>query len=147
MDVRDDLESYQADLATRISRLANTELKLKSYMDAIATTKRALQAANRDRIVARRPREQDVFVVLKFQKLMPLPIGAYRISWCSAKPMKIHWSSFIADRPELDVIEMEGLHFDRSPRGYNVMQAMDADSDSASSDSIVHIPFRRHVTG
>ncbi|KAF9931834.1 hypothetical protein BGZ67_005089 [Mortierella alpina] len=127
MDARDDLE-YQADLAIRPSSPADTELELKNCKDALANIERALKAANRDRVIARRPREQEGFVVLKFQKPMPLPIGAYRIFAVQRKAVESTPEQVIADHPELDAIEMEELRFDRSPRGHNVIQAMNADS-------------------
>ncbi|KAF9084699.1 hypothetical protein BGX27_003733, partial [Mortierella sp. AM989] len=60
MDVNDDLASTQEELENTHAELAETQLELKNTKDALAIT-------NLDRIHTRPPRQQEVFVVLKFQ--------------------------------------------------------------------------------
>ncbi|KAF9922682.1 hypothetical protein BGZ67_010304 [Mortierella alpina] len=120
MDANDDLASTQEELENTHAELAETQLELKNTKDALAV-------ANRDRILARPPRQQEVFVVLKFQNPKPLPIGGYRIFAVQRKAISSKLEQFIADHPELDAVEMPELRFDRSPRGHNVIQVMNAD--------------------
>ncbi|KAG0011733.1 hypothetical protein BGZ80_000453 [Entomortierella chlamydospora] len=93
MDTKDDLESTQADLDAALSNLeekeldeyarqgtkaeldkelsshAETKLELQNIKDALVNSERAHQEANRNQVLPRPPKEQEVFV--KFQTPQP----------------------------------------------------------------------------
>ncbi|KAF9434784.1 hypothetical protein BGZ76_007423 [Entomortierella beljakovae] len=99
-------------------------------MAALVNSERARLEANCDRVLSRPYDKQEVFVVLKFRKLQPLPIGGYRFFALQRKAVDRTLDQFITDNPELDVIEVESLRFDRSPRDENVYQQMRDDKDA-----------------
>ncbi|KAF8970750.1 hypothetical protein BGZ46_010403 [Entomortierella lignicola] len=165
MDVKDDLESTQADLDTALSNLvekeqelknselafanseyarqvakaelneelsahAETKLKLQNIKNELVNSERARQEANRNRVLPRPPKDQEVFVVLRFKKPQPLPVGGFRIFAQQRKLIDIKVNQFIADNPELDAVKVKELRFDPSPRGENVIQHMKRDKDA-----------------
>ncbi|KAF9149372.1 hypothetical protein BGX20_006008, partial [Mortierella sp. AD010] len=129
-DVEDDLEFIQAERDTALSSLAETQLELQNARDALANSEYARREANQNRVISRPCKEQEVFVVLKFQKPQPPPVGGFRIFAQQRKVVDRRLKQFIADNPELDAVEVEELRFDRSPRGENVIQHMRRDKDA-----------------
>ncbi|KAF9343692.1 hypothetical protein BGX26_005346, partial [Mortierella sp. AD094] len=134
LDAEDDLESSQADLSAALSSLVERELELGNTKVALANSgharlnaERACLEANRERVLSRPHRKQEIFVVLKFRKPQPLPVGGYRFFALQRMAVDRTLDQFIADNPELDAIEVEALRFDRSPRGENVYQQMKGD--------------------
>ncbi|KAG0007669.1 hypothetical protein BGZ80_004381 [Entomortierella chlamydospora] len=107
--------------------LTETQLELQNTKDALANSERARQEANQNRVLTRPHRKQEVFVVLRFQKPQPLPVGGFRIFALQRKAVDRTLTQFVADNPELDAAEVEELRFDRSPRGENVYQQMKDD--------------------
>ncbi|KAF8967582.1 hypothetical protein BGZ46_000132 [Entomortierella lignicola] len=137
LDAEDDIESTQVHLDAALSNLAERELELENTKIALANseharlnTERICLEANRDRVLSRPHRKQEVFVVLKFREPQPLPIGGYRLFALQRKAVKSTLDQFIADNPELDAIEVDELHFDRSPRGQYVYQQMKDDAEA-----------------
>lgn len=134
-DANDDLASAQEELQDTRARLDETELRLQSTQDALVASERARQEANLDRILARPPRQQEVFVVLKFRSPQSLPVGGYRLFTLREKAVERTLNQFIADHPELDAIVMDELRFDRSARGHNVFQHVKDDKESPIKSS------------
>ncbi|KAF9414398.1 hypothetical protein BGZ76_004878 [Entomortierella beljakovae] len=116
-----DLEACQADLDSAKTSLKEKELELRNCKDALANSEQARLEANLDR-------GQEVFVVLRFQKPQPLPVGAFRLFTLQRKAADRTLDRFIADHPELDVVEE--LRFERSPRGQFVYQHMKDDKNA-----------------
>ena len=108
-DANDDLASAQEELEDTRAKLDETEFKLQNTRNALANSERARQEANRDRILTRPPRQQEVFIVLKFQSPQPLPVGGYRLFTLQQKAVDRTLSQFKADNPELDAIVMDEL--------------------------------------
>ncbi|KAK3836816.1 MAG: hypothetical protein J3R72DRAFT_450219 [Linnemannia gamsii] len=121
-DANDGLASTQEELEDTLAKLDETQLELQNTRDALANSERARQEANRDRILTRPPRQQEVFVVLKFRSPQPLPVGGYRLFTLQQKAVDRTLDQFKTDNPELDAIVMDELRFNRSPRGHNVFQ-------------------------
>ncbi|KAF9998521.1 hypothetical protein BGZ80_006764 [Entomortierella chlamydospora] len=101
-------QGTKAELDKELSSHAETKLKLHSIKDTLVNSERARQEANRNRILPRPPKEQEVFVVTVDHVL----------------------KQFIADNANLDPIELKELWFDPSPRGENVIQHMRRDKDA-----------------
>lgn len=116
VDAKDYLESCQAGLDTVTSSLVEVQLELENARDALVNSERARQTVNLDRVLPRPRREQEVFVVLRFQQPQPLPVGGYHLSILWRKVMDRILSQLIADNSELDAAVVEELRFDRSPR-------------------------------
>ncbi|CAO3572370.1 unnamed protein product [Mortierella alpina] len=135
MDANDCLASTQEELEDTQAHLKETQLELQNAQEALANSERARQAANLDRILARPPRQQEVFVVLKFQSPQPLPVGGYRLFTLQEKAVERTLNQFIADNPELDAVVMDRLRFNRSPRGHNVFQQVKDDKKSPIKSS------------
>ncbi|KAF9969244.1 hypothetical protein BGZ73_008506 [Actinomortierella ambigua] len=131
----DNLASAQEELEDIRAKLDETELKQQSTQDALATSETARHAANLDRIVARPPRQQEVFIVLKFRSPQPLPVGGYRLFTLQQKAVERTLNQFIADNPELDAVVMDKLRFYRSPRGHNVFQRIKDDKHAPIKSS------------
>ncbi|KAF9896135.1 hypothetical protein BX616_008069 [Lobosporangium transversale] len=129
-DVEDNLAYIQAERNTALFSLAETKLDLQNARDALANSERARREANQDRVISRPCKEQEVFVILKFQKPQPSPVGGFRIFAQQRKVVDRRLKQFIADNPELDAVDVEELRFDRSPRGENVIQHMRRDKDA-----------------
>ncbi|KAF9403399.1 hypothetical protein BGZ94_004622 [Podila epigama] len=134
-DANDDLASAQEELQDTRARLSETELRLQNTQDALVASEHARQEANLDRVLARPPREQEVFVVLKFRSPQPLPVGGYRLFTLQEKAVERTLNQFIADHPELDAVVMDELRFDRSARGHNVFQHVKDDKKSPIKSS------------
>ncbi|KAF8925304.1 hypothetical protein BGZ47_003379 [Haplosporangium gracile] len=79
MDASDGLASTQEELEDTQAKLEETQLELQNTHDALVNIERARQAANIDHVLTRPPRQQEGFVVLKFQSPQPLPVGGYRL--------------------------------------------------------------------
>ncbi|KAF9410054.1 hypothetical protein BGZ76_005578 [Entomortierella beljakovae] len=62
-------------------------------------------------------KSREVFAMLKFQKPNQLPVGGFRIFTQQQKVIDRNLKQFIAKNPELEVVEVEKLRFDPSPRG------------------------------
>ncbi|KAG0344293.1 hypothetical protein BGZ54_005925, partial [Gamsiella multidivaricata] len=116
-------------------KLDETQLELQNTQDALANSKRACRAANLDRILTRPPKQQEVFVVLKFRSPQPLPVGGYRLFTLQRKAVERTVNQFIADNLELDAVVMDELRFDRSPRGHNVFQHVKDDKNAPIKSS------------
>ncbi|KAF8936568.1 hypothetical protein BGZ47_009442 [Haplosporangium gracile] len=135
MDANDGLASTQEELEDTLAKLDETQLELQNTRDALANSERARQEANRDRILTRPPRQQEVFIVLKFQSPQPLPVGGYHLFTLQQKAVDRILSQFKADNPELDAIVMDELRFNRSPRGHNVFQRIKDDKKAPIKSS------------
>ncbi|KAF8930931.1 hypothetical protein BGZ47_000326 [Haplosporangium gracile] len=133
--VNDDLASAQEELEDTQIKLEETEFKLKNTQDALAASEEARRAANRDRILTRPPRQQEVFVVLKFRSPQPLLVGGYRLFTLQQKAVDRALIQFKADNPELDAIVLDELRFNRSPRGHNVFQCIKDDKEAPIKSS------------
>ncbi|KAG0282949.1 hypothetical protein BGZ98_006543, partial [Dissophora globulifera] len=116
-------------------KLEETQLELQNTQDAHANSERARLAANRERVLMRPPRQQEVFVVLKFRSPQPLPVGGYRLFTLLQRAVERTLSQFIADNPDLDAVVMDELRFDRSPRGHNVFQCIKDDKNAPIKSS------------
>ncbi|KAF8922905.1 hypothetical protein BGZ58_003602 [Dissophora ornata] len=125
------MEALREQLAAISLELRNTQLDLMDAKECLA--ERARQTANRERVLMRSPRQQEVFVVLKFRSPQPLPIGGYRLFTVQRKAVDRKLSQFIADNRELDAVVMDELRFDPSPRGHNVFQRAKDDKDAPIS--------------
>ncbi|KAF9531817.1 hypothetical protein EC957_002609, partial [Mortierella hygrophila] len=104
MDANDGLASTQEELEDTLAKLDETQLELQNTCDALTNSERARQEANRDRILTRPSRQQEVFVVLKFRSPQPLPVGGYRLFTLQQKAVDRTLNQFKADNPELDAI-------------------------------------------
>ncbi|KAK3834996.1 MAG: hypothetical protein J3R72DRAFT_451951 [Linnemannia gamsii] len=135
MDANDGLASTQEELEDTLAKLDETQLELQNTRDALTNSERARQEANRDRILTRPPRQQEVFVVLKFRSPQPLPVGGYRLFTLQQKAVDRTLNQFKADNPELDAIVMNELRFNRSPRGHNVFQRIKDDKEAPIKSS------------
>ncbi|KAF9083511.1 hypothetical protein BGX29_003100 [Mortierella sp. GBA35] len=120
----DDLASAQEELEDTRAKLGETELKLQNTQDALAASEAARRAANHDRVIARPESKREVFVVLKFRRPQPLPVGAFRLFALQRKTVRSTLDQFINKNPDLDAVEVDELRFDRSPRGQYVYQHM-----------------------
>ncbi|KAG0196495.1 hypothetical protein BGX33_001574 [Mortierella sp. NVP41] len=120
----DDLASAQEELEDTRAKLDETELKLQNTQDALAASEAARRAANHDRVIARPESKREVFVVLKFRRPQPLPVGAFRLFALQRKTVRSTLDQFINKNPDLDAVEVDELRFDRSPRGQYVYQHM-----------------------
>ncbi|KAF9910907.1 hypothetical protein BX616_010752 [Lobosporangium transversale] len=123
-------QGTKAELDKELSSHAETKLELQNVKDAFVNCERALQEANQNRVLPRPSKDQEIFVVLKFQKPQPLPVGGFRIFAQQRKLIDGRVKQFITDNPELDAIEVKELRFDPSPRGDNVIQHMRRDKDA-----------------
>ncbi|KAF9993320.1 hypothetical protein BGZ80_010561 [Entomortierella chlamydospora] len=174
MDVKDDLESTQAERDTTLSSLTETQLELQNTKDALANSERAHRTAlssltetqlelqkardalasseharreaNQNRVMSRPRKDQEVFVVLKFQKPQELPIGGFRIFTQQRKIIDRTLSQFFANNPKLDAIEVEELRFDHSPRGGNVIQHMRLDKNAPIKITNRNFVLKDHKT-
>ncbi|KAF9090091.1 hypothetical protein BGX29_011681 [Mortierella sp. GBA35] len=135
MDANDSLVSTQEELEDTLAKLDETQLELQNTRDALTNSERARQESNRDRILTRPPRQQEVFVVLKFRSPQPLPVGGYRLFTLQQKAVDRTLNQFKADNPELDAIVMDKLRFNRSPRGHNVFQRIKDDKKAPIKSS------------
>lgn len=135
MDANDGLASTQEELEDTQAKLDETQLELQNTQDSLANSERARQAANLDRILTRPPRQQEVFVVLKFRSPQPLPIGGYRLFTLQQKAVERTLNQFIAENLELDAVVMDKLRFDHSPRGHNVFQRIKDDKNAPIKSS------------
>ncbi|KAG0376615.1 hypothetical protein BGX24_007473 [Mortierella sp. AD032] len=131
----DDLASAQEELEVTLAKLAETQLELQNTRDALTNSERARQEANRDRILTRPPRQQEVFIVLKFQSPQPLPVGGYNLFTLQRKAVDRTLNQFKADNLELDAIVMDELRFNCSPRGHNVFQRIKDDKKAPIKSS------------
>ncbi|KAI8599791.1 hypothetical protein EDD21DRAFT_378937 [Dissophora ornata] len=145
VSTQDELEDAEAKLEDTEAKLGDAEVKLEN-MEAMleetrlrlrhtetarANSEQARQGANRDRVLARPPRQQEVFVVLKFRSPQPLPDGGYRLFTLKRDAVDRTLSQAIAGKlSELDAVEMDELRFDRSPRGEFVYRHMRDDKDA-----------------
>ncbi|KAF9993059.1 hypothetical protein BGZ80_008297, partial [Entomortierella chlamydospora] len=77
--------------------------------DAPTNCERAHRVANQNRVIARPRKDQEVFVVLKFQKPQELSIGTQQ-----RKIIDRTLKQFFANNPRLDAVEVEELRFDPS---------------------------------
>ncbi|KAG0251074.1 hypothetical protein BG011_007866 [Mortierella polycephala] len=73
MDANEGLASTQEELEDTQAKLEETQLKLQNAEASHANEQRAHRAANHERLLMRPPRQQEVFVVLKFRS--PCPKG------------------------------------------------------------------------
>ncbi|KAF8922867.1 hypothetical protein BGZ58_003644 [Dissophora ornata] len=129
-DTETKLEDTEAKLKDAEAKLEETQLKLQRAEVARANSDQARQAANRERVLMRPPRDQEVFVVLKFQLPQPLPDGGYRLFTVRKKAIDRTLRQFIADKPEFGAAVMQDLRFEGSPRGQFVYQHMKDDEEA-----------------
>ncbi|KAG0001432.1 hypothetical protein BGZ80_003447 [Entomortierella chlamydospora] len=120
----------KAELDKERSSHAETKLELQNIKGALVNTERTLQEANQNRVLPRPPKDQEIFIVLKFNNLQPSPVGGFRIFAQQRKVIDGRIKQFITDNPELDAVEVKELRFDPSPREENVIQHMRRDKDA-----------------
>ncbi|KAF9905909.1 hypothetical protein BX616_000892 [Lobosporangium transversale] len=116
----------KVELDKELSSHAETKLELKNIKGALVNSERAHQEANRDRVMPRTHKEQEVFIVVKFQ----IPQPRFRIFAMKRQTVDRVLKQFFADHANLDPIEIKKLRFDPSPRGENVIQHMRRDKDA-----------------
>ncbi|KAF9999548.1 hypothetical protein BGZ80_002866 [Entomortierella chlamydospora] len=93
-------------------------------------TKVPYMGANRDRVLPRPLKEQEVFVVVKFQIPQKLSIGGFRIFTLQRQTVDRRLKKLIADNNKLGSVELKMLRFDPSLRGENAIQHMRRDKDA-----------------
>ncbi|KAF9435901.1 hypothetical protein BGZ76_005295, partial [Entomortierella beljakovae] len=119
-------QATKTELNDELSAHVETKLKLQNVKDALVNSERARLEANRNRVLPRLPKEQEVFVVVKFQTPQP----RFRIFTMQRRTVDRTLKQFIAENADLDPIELKKLRFDPSPRGENVIQHMRRDKDA-----------------
>ncbi|KAG0243751.1 hypothetical protein BG011_003084, partial [Mortierella polycephala] len=132
----DDLASALEELEDTQTQLEETQLALKNTEAARANSEQLRLAGNRERVVMRQPRFQEVFVVLKFRSPRPLSDGGgYQLFTRQKRAVDRALSQFITKNPELDAVVMDELRFESSPRGHNVLMRIKEDKDAPIDSS------------
>ncbi|KAF9353562.1 hypothetical protein BGX26_008665 [Mortierella sp. AD094] len=133
-----DIEALRRKLDAVSLELEDVKDELKNTKDALAASVRSSLEANRHRVIDRPHRNQEVFVILKFQQPQPLPDGAYRLFWRQQKAVDRVLDELIAKNPKFGAIRMEELRFECSPRGQFVYQHMKDDKSAPIEFSRTH---------
>ncbi|KAF9172170.1 hypothetical protein BGX21_006281 [Mortierella sp. AD011] len=119
-------QDARAELDKEPSGHAKTKLELQNIKDTLVNCERARQEANRNRVLPRPPKEQEVFAVVKLQ----IPQPRFRIFTIQRQTVGRILKQFITDNADLDPIELKKLRFDPSPRGENIIQHMRRDKNA-----------------
>ncbi|KAF9184213.1 hypothetical protein BGZ51_003500, partial [Haplosporangium sp. Z 767] len=133
---KQELEDSNDDLASALEELENTQTQLEETQLVLKNTEAARANSNRERVVMRQPRFQEVFVVLKFRSPRPLSDGGgYQLFTRQKRAVDRALSQFITKNPELDAVVMDELRFESSPRGHNVLMRIKEDKDAPIDSS------------